>query len=127
MSKCLTFLLRVLLLMWMGLFDMFCQFHFLKVTKEVKSLIVNSLFARVIPTSQLLGYLGGGVLQIGIRVCLRSNWVKMLGHACISVACVPLTLAFHVLVALHHVDHDFSKVIMRRLMLIFVECTIMSI
>ena len=29
-----------------------------------------------------------------------------------------LTLAFHVLVSLHHVDHDCSKVVMRNLILI---------
>ena len=38
------------------------------------------------------------------------------GHACMSVACVSLTLAFHVLVALHHVDHDCIKIVMRKLM-----------
>lgn len=38
------------------------------------------------------------------------------GHASMSVLCVPLTVEFHVIVALHHVDHDCSKVFMRRLM-----------
>jgi len=43
---------------------------------------------------------------------------ECVGHACMLVACVSLTLAFHVLVALHHVDHDCSKVVMRNLMFI---------
>ena len=58
------------------------------------------------------------MLQIGIRVWLCSPCVKVLGHACMSIACVSLTLAFHVFIALHHVDHDYSKVVMRKLMLI---------
>jgi len=37
-----NFLLGVLLLMWMRLFGEFSQFHFLKVTKEIKSLMVTS-------------------------------------------------------------------------------------
>ena len=44
--------------------------------------------------------------------------VECIGHACILVVCVALTLAFHVLVQLHHIDHVSSKVIMRNLMLI---------
>ena len=52
---------------------------------------------------------------------------KCVGHACILVACLSLTVAFHVLVALHNVDHDCSKVVMRNLMIDFVECIIMSI
>lgn len=40
------------------------------------------------------------------------------GHACMSVACVSLTLAFHVLVALHSVDHGCSDVVMMNLMLL---------
>ena len=40
------------------------------------------------------------------------------GHAYMPVACVSLTLAFHMLVALHNVDHGCSKVSMRSLMLI---------
>ena len=43
---------------------------------------------------------------------------RCVGHACMSVACVSLTLAFHVLVALCNVDHGCSKVVMRSLMLI---------
>ena len=49
------------------------------------------------------------------------------GHACMSVACVSLTLAFHALVALHNVDHDCSKVFMGNFMIDFVECIVMSI
>lgn len=41
---------------------------------------------------------------------------EYVGHACMSVLCVALTLVFHVLVALHHIDHGSSKVIMRNLM-----------
>ena len=48
------------------------------------------------------------VVSLGECVC----------HACMLVACVSLTLAFHVLVALHNVDHSCSKVFMRNLMLI---------
>lgn len=56
------------------------------------------------------------MLQISIKAWLRSPWVKVLGHASMTVASVSLTLAFHVLVALHHVNHDCSKVVMRNLM-----------
>jgi len=66
------------------------------------------------------------MLHIGIRAWLHSLWVisgatdmgECLGHACMIFACVALTLAFHVLVALHHIDHSSSKVIMRNLMLV---------
>ena len=44
------------------------------------------------------------------------NMGECVGYACMSVACVALTLAFHVFVALHHIDHGSSKVIMRNLM-----------
>jgi len=44
--------------------------------------------------------------------------VVCVGHEGMSVACVSLTLTFHVLVALHSVDHGCSKVVMRNLMLI---------
>ena len=54
--------------------------------------------------------------QIGIRVWLHFPWLKVLGHACMLVTFASLTLAFLVLVALHHVDHDYSKVVMRNLM-----------
>ena len=60
--------------------------------------------------------LGGGALQISIRAWLHSTWVKVLGHACMSVSCVSLTLAFHVLLALNHVDHGCSMVFVRNLM-----------
>ena len=39
-----------------------------------------------------------------------------IGHACMSVACVSLRLAFHVLVALDHVDHDIINLVMGNLM-----------
>ena len=52
----------------------------------------------------------------GIRAWLHSPWVKVLGHECMSVACVSLTLAFHVLVALHHVDHDCCEAVVRNFM-----------
>ena len=66
------------------------------------------------------------MLQSGIRAWLRSLWVisgatdmgECVGHVCMSVVCVALTLAFHVLVALHHIHHGSSKVIPRNLMLI---------
>jgi len=47
---------------------------------------------------------------------LISDGAVCVGLACMSVACVSLTLVFHLLVALHHVDHGCSKVIMRNLM-----------
>lgn len=40
------------------------------------------------------------------------------GHAFMSVACVALTLAFHMLVPLHRIDHGSGKFIMRNLMLV---------
>jgi len=61
------------LLMWMGLFDMFCRFHFLKVTKEVESLIVASL---VTCLPRLFCCLGG----LGRRECYTSL-------ECVGVAC----------------------------------------
>ena len=42
---------------------------------------------------------------------------ECVGHAYMLVSCVSLTLSFHVFVALHHVDHDCSKVVMKNLML----------
>ena len=66
------------------------------------------------------------MLQIGIRAWLCSLFIihgtidiaKCIGHACMSVSCVALTLLFHVVVALRHNDHGSSKVIIRKLMLI---------
>ena len=40
------------------------------------------------------------------------------GHACMLLSCASRTLAFHVLVAFHNVDHGCSKVAMMNLMLI---------
>ncbi len=69
------------------------------------------------PIGRLLGWTWEeGVLHIGIRARLHFPWVKVAGHACMSVSYVSLTLALHVLVALHHVDHGCSKVVMRNLM-----------
>ena len=46
-----------------------------------------------------------------------SDWMdSCVGHACVPVACVSLTLVFHVLVSLHRIDHCSSKAIMRNLM-----------
>lgn len=64
------------------------------------------------------------MLQIGIGAWLCSLRVissaidmgECVGHACMSVACVALTLTFHVLLALHHIDHGKSKVILSNLM-----------
>lgn len=50
----------------MGLFDMFCQFHFIKVTKEVESLIVASLVAWL---PRLASCLGGPGRRACYRVC----------------------------------------------------------
>jgi len=66
---------------------------------------------------------GGGVTD-WYRSGLCSLWVisnttdmgGCVGHTCILVVCVSLTLVFHVLVALQHIDHGCSKVIMRKLM-----------
>ena len=69
--------------------------------------------------------LAGGVVIDWYQSKLLSPWDifdtnmgECVGHACTSVSCMSLTLAFHVLVALHHIDHGCSKVIMRNLMLI---------
>ena len=64
MSKSLGCLLRVSLVMWIGLVDVFRQFHYLKVTKEVESLIVASLIACL---TQLTSFLG----RPGRRGCYR--------------------------------------------------------
>ena len=64
------------------------------------------------------------MLQIGIRAWLHPFWVisgatnmgEYFFHACMSVVCVALTFAFHVLVAFHHIDLGSSKVIVRNLM-----------
>jgi len=60
------------------------------------------------------------VLQCGIKEWFtpRTGWVVFVDHACMSVACVSLTLAFHVLVALHNVDHGSTKFFIGNLMLI---------
>ena len=71
-----------------------------------------------------VGKCGRGGLQIGIIAWLFFLWIifgaidmgECVGHAYMSVACVALTLSFHVLVALHHIDHGSSKVIMRNWM-----------
>ena len=55
-SEWLTCLLRVLLLMWMSLFDMFHRSHFLKVTKEVESVIVASHDHMFTQVDWLLGW-----------------------------------------------------------------------
>ena len=47
-----------------------------------------------------------------------TNMGECVGHECMSVACVSLTLTFHVLVTLHHIDHASSRIIMSNLMLI---------
>lgn len=44
---------------------------------------------------------------------------ECVGHACMSVVCGTLTLAFHVIFSLHHIDHGSSEVIMRKLMSIY--------
>lgn len=54
--------------------------------------------------TQLVSYLsrcGRRVLRSGIRAWFtpHTGWVVCVGHACMSVACVSLTLQFHVLVA----------------------------
>ena len=46
----------------------------------------------------------------------QTRWGVCVGHASMLVECVSLTLAFHVFVPLHNVDHDCSKVFMRNLM-----------
>ena len=64
------------------------------------------------------------MLHIGIKSWFHSLWVisgaknmgECVGHTCMSVACVALTFTFHVLVALHNIDHGSSKVIIRNLM-----------
>ena len=60
--------------------------------------------------------LGGG----GVTYCHESvvslSLGECLSHVCMSVACMSLTISFEVLVALHHVDHDCSEVVMRNLM-----------
>jgi len=43
---------------------------------------------------------------------------ECVGHACILVGCVSLTLRLHVFVALQMIDRDCSRVVMRNLMLI---------
>jgi len=80
---------------------MFCRFHFLKVTKEVES-VHSSLSSHVYPDWH--GYLGGcvrRVLQSGIIAWFtpRNGWEDCVGQACMSIACLSFTLAFHVLVA----------------------------
>ncbi len=50
-----------------------------------------------------------------IMVQLLKWMLVCVGHACMLVACVSLTLEFHVIVALHNVDHGCSKVVMRTL------------
>lgn len=55
MCEWLTCLFRVLLLMWMGLIDVFHQFHLLKVTKDVESLIFPSLIACLPRLASFLG------------------------------------------------------------------------
>ena len=57
------------LLMWMGLFDMFYRFHLPKVSKEVESLIVASL---LVCLPRLAGFLGGS----GRMGCYRSNSIS---------------------------------------------------
>ena len=44
------------------------------------------------------------------------GWAVCVVHACMLVACV--SLAFHVLVAFHNVDHGCNKFVMRNLMMI---------
>jgi len=80
---------------------MFHQFHFLKVTLEVES-DHSSLSSHVY--SSWHGYLGGygrRVLQSGIRAWFtpQTGWTVCVGPACMSVACVNLTLGFHVVVS----------------------------
>ena len=84
MYEWMTCLPRVLLLMWMGLFDMFHQFHFLKVTKEVESLIVASL---VTCLPWLASFLGGprrkGCYKlVSERGCALLGWRWLVIHAC---------------------------------------------
>lgn len=64
------------------------------------------------------------MLQIGIRAWFFSLWVifgatdmgEYVDIACMSVVYVALTLMFHVLISLHHIDHGIIKVIMSNLM-----------
>ena len=60
------------------------------------------------------------MLQNSIRPWFmpHTRWEVCVGHACMSIACVSHTLAFHVRVALHNVNHGCSKVVMSNLMLI---------
>lgn len=37
------------------------------------------------------------------------SFSECVGHACVLVECASLTLALHVLVALHHIDHDCEE------------------
>ena len=71
MSEWLSCLLVVWLLMWMGLFDLFRRVHFLKVSKEIESLIMTSLI------TWLPGWLvawvdpGGGGVTFSLLIFVR--------------------------------------------------------
>jgi len=112
--KCL---LRVLLMMWIGW--LMCSTDSTSLRSHRRSNPTVAPLVACLP--RFPGYLGRcvRVLQSGIRAWFtpQTGWVVCVCHACMLVACVSLTLAFHVLVALHNVDHDCSKVIMRNLML----------
>ena len=88
MFEWLTCLLRVLLLMWMSLFDMFCKFHFLKVTKEVESLIVTSLIAFLPRMASCLGRCGRRVLKSGIRAWFTPQTRWAMCWPCMHVNCM---------------------------------------
>jgi len=82
MYEWLACLLRVLLLMWMGFFDMFHWFHFLEATKEVEFMVawvdlkvggVTDLYQSVVVLS----------LGEGARSCMHVSCV------CVSYTCIP--------------------------------------
>ena len=74
--------------MWVGLFDEFHRFHFLKVTKEIESLIVTSLITYL---PELVGLFDGHGRRgcyssksvysdaMEARVCLHPNTIVLFG------------------------------------------------
>ena len=100
MSEWLRCLLGLLLLMWKVCLMCFCVFHFLKDTWDVES-YHSSLSPHVYPDWAVYWVdMGGGCYRLvtdhGSPLGLDGMCV---GHACMSVACVSLTLAFHMIIA----------------------------
>lgn len=111
------------------LVDVFHQFHFLTITKEVKSNHKNLSSHDYSSWMVTWADLWGGCYRLGLEhgspIRQDGRWVLVM-HARQFHVCL---LHLHSMCLLHFLDvyHDGSKVFMRNLMIDFVECINMSI